>query len=103
MKIDVEGHEETVLRAAAPVLAERPPPVVIFESNRDQRPFWERGAIRVLADMDYELFGFGRGLFACPLVHVPRGAARVLECNDYVALHRGDSFAECKRVLGCAS
>lgn len=78
VKIDVEGHENSVLRGMRQFLAERRPPLVMFEYL--QRTNLEE-TLRFFAGVGYQVFGVGtngpiavtsraeplQDLFACPV------------------------------------
>ncbi len=55
LKIDVEGHEATVLTAASQWLADVRPATIIFESHDYGRPFFDRPLIALLTENGYQL------------------------------------------------
>lgn len=57
LKIDVEGHEISVLETLEPLFAVSSIPAVLFESNLDARPFSQRETPRWLQAHGYQLFG----------------------------------------------
>ncbi len=85
LKIDVEGHEATVLGAATHWLADVQPPVVLFESHTTGGPFLERPTVRLLRDAGYVLVQFPKALRAVHLVDVPADG-RLLLGFDFVAM-----------------
>lgn len=82
VKIDVEGHENSVLRGMRQFLAEKRPPLVMFEYL--QRTNLEQ-TLSIFAGVGYQVFEFGmngpvavtsrveplQDLFACPLERTP--------------------------------
>jgi len=82
VKIDVEGHENSVLRGMRHFLAEKRPPLVMFEYL--QRTNLEQ-TLRIFAGVGYQVFEVGKNgpvavtgrveplqdLFACPLELMP--------------------------------
>ena len=100
MKLDVEGHEVTILKAAARFLDTVTPDVVLFESNLDPAPLAEREILAILFARGYRIFGFARDLFTVRLVEQKQGAPSIAESNDYVALHNGPRLAGDMAALG---
>jgi FkbM family methyltransferase len=87
MKIDVEGHEEEVLRGAPLMLKERRPEFIVFESHRDHGPFWLRGEVRLLQEAGYRFREIRRTLFGGPsLVDVAVGTSMEPESEDFLAI-----------------
>jgi hypothetical protein len=82
VKIDVEGHENSVLRGMRHFLAEKRPPLVMFEYL--QRTNLEQ-TLSIFAGLGYQVFELGtngpvavtsqveplQDLFACPLERMP--------------------------------
>jgi FkbM family methyltransferase len=92
MKIDVEGHEATVLEAARATLIANSPEVIVFESNGGGDLF-QRPSIRLLLSLGYRLFGVAPSY---PEVTT----ANVVYCNDYLAIHDGPSLRSTLQSLG---
>jgi FkbM family methyltransferase len=61
MKLDVEGHEESVLRGATRLLQEIPPEVILFESH-DRRAAQERPVVQILARAGYRFADIPRAI-----------------------------------------
>ena len=82
VKIDVEGHEKSVLRGMQTFLAEKKPPLIMFEYL--QRTNLEE-TLRFFGTIGYQVFELGtsgpvaatkrveplQDLFACPLERTP--------------------------------
>lgn len=100
MKLDVEGHEATILKAAGGFLDRSPPDVILFESNRDSKPLAEREVLALLYARGYRIFGFDKGILRVGLVEQVQGAPSIPESNDYVALRAGPRLAADMAALG---
>lgn len=103
LKVDIEGHEAAFLHGARDVLVQRPPEVILFESNEvlfgRHIPFWEREPVRALHDLGYDMLRVGDavGAIAPRLSRVPLdGDDRGL---DFVAIH-GSRRREIAGLLG---
>ncbi|MBC7835859.1 MAG: FkbM family methyltransferase [Phycisphaerales bacterium] len=85
IKIDVEGHEEAVLRSLAPVLSVHRPRAVVFEHYGD--PTTAGSPIKKIFDsIDYRILAVRRGLFRWRLMDaaaVLRSGRRV---RDFVGV-----------------
>ena len=100
LKLDVEGHEATVVSAALDVLQRTPPDIVLFESNDDPLPFFSRHVVQLLLRLGYRIFGFENTIVSVKLRELVVNSADMLYCNDYVALHIGPALAQDMRRLG---
>jgi FkbM family methyltransferase len=90
MKIDVEGHEEEVLRGAPSMLRDLRPEFVVFESHRDHGPFRQRGEVRLMQDAGYRFQEIRRTAFGAPsLVDMQMGASGEPESEDFLAVAPG--------------
>lgn len=91
IKLDVEGHEADLLTAAADALADRPPPVLAFESLPIPTPPMERPAFRTLVGLGFEVWLLSPSPWRFGLVSLeassPKGS-RWPDSHDYVAVHR---------------
>lgn len=97
MKIDVEGHEETVFNAAEPFFRKTPPDVVIFESA-GAAPLLERPVAQILEQFGYALFSLDKA-FRRPRL-VPAKAGEQVPTIDHVALLKGASLDRDLELLG---
>ena len=85
MKIDIEGHEEAVFRAASDTLARLKPRAILFEDELGKAH--PEGAIgSVLNACGYRVFGLRKTLTATTLELVTQASSRVF--HDYVAVSR---------------
>lgn len=84
IKIDVEGHEETVFRSAERFFRERGPDTIIFESFGDG-PLLERPVARLLSDYGYKILSLDRTLLSPRLV--PPGP--MVASIDHIAIRNG--------------
>lgn len=89
LKLDVEGHEEAVLRGAQPYLRRNTPEVVLFESHGDS-PFRSRPVVRLLGELGFEFFQVPKALRALRLVPLP--GDETARGFDFVALRRGSDL-----------
>ena len=83
VKIDVEGHEETVFKALSPVIDKFKPRMILFETTGDAAA--PDGAIgQILKTSKYNVFGIKKGLTRVQFPPILSSA----DCkfNDYVAL-----------------
>ena len=87
VKIDVEGHEEAVLRTLQPILARWRPRAVLFEHGGDLHDAASVVA-RGFRDLDYRVLGIRKRLTCYQLVPVERLEAEGRHAHDYVAVPR---------------
>ena len=83
MKIDIEGHEETVLRTAEQFFRNRPPDAILFESA-GSGPLIERPVARWLIEYGYALFSFANS-FRQPKI-VPARPNQIVATIDHLAV-----------------
>ncbi|HUS24834.1 MAG TPA: FkbM family methyltransferase [Candidatus Binatia bacterium] len=55
LKIDVEGHETSVLRGAEGFLTRQPPQFILFESHGEPATFWDRSEVELLVNRGYRI------------------------------------------------
>ncbi len=96
VKIDVEGHEETILARSEPFIRRCRPACVLFEC-RDFSSFWERPGIRVLQNQGYRFFGL-RGFLRPGLTRLHFGTKIVNGLHDVVALSEEGEAAVNSRI-----
>jgi FkbM family methyltransferase len=85
MKMDIEGHEETVFRSAAQAITRLQPKAILFEDQLGKAgPAGPIG--RQLADCGYRVYGISKQLLATRLVLLD--TVTPLAFNDYLALSR---------------
>jgi FkbM family methyltransferase len=85
MKMDIEGHEETVFRSAAEAIARLQPKAILFEDQLGKSgPGGPIGML--LSDCGYRVYGVHKQLLATRLVLLD--PATPLAFNDYLALSR---------------
>jgi FkbM family methyltransferase len=83
VKIDVEGHEEQVIRSLLPVLRTVRPRAILFEEGGSKAaPDGQIGIM--LGDLGYETFGIRKRLFSNRLIPIRRSAD--CRCDNYVAV-----------------
>lgn len=83
VKIDVEGHEETVLKASANELNRLKPKAILFEEQ--ERKSHPKGAIGlILSEIGYSVYGIRKSLLGTSLVSIR--TERDCGFNDYIAL-----------------
>ena len=99
VKLDVEGHEETVLRSAEPFLSENRPAVITFESHHDGLPFWERGAVKVMRRLGYGFYSVPKAMFRMKLHRLAEGVEPSHHGYDFVAVAPGPQKSELLRAL----
>lgn len=84
VKIDVEGHEETVIASCLPYFAKFKPKIIVFE-NQNATSF--DAIYGMLRSIDYSIYGIGKSLTRLSFnkVHSSRERAH----HDYAALRPG--------------
>ena len=87
--------------AAQEALRQVPPEIVVFESNAESVPLFERDSVKLLLSMGYRIFGFEPSAWSLRL-REQRPDASPLYCNDYVALREGLQLTADMRLLGIA-
>jgi len=85
IKIDVEGHEEAVLRSLSPIIARHNPRAILFEhhGSLDHPKSFIRG---LFEDLRYRIFGLQKTLFRLRLVSLERLVAQGRSAPDYLAV-----------------
>lgn len=86
LKIDVEGHEPVILNAARDFLRKTPPDVIVFESHKSRGPFFERGEVKVLAELGYKFYAVHRHVFSIRLHGIREQADLADAWYDFVAI-----------------
>lgn len=100
IKIDVEGHEATVLRGADRFFAKHMPDVIVFESKQWDTLFWDRELIQLLDGYGFELFGVPRAKYSMYLDPISRDPKEKGLWHDYVAIHKNSpDYSALKSVL----
>jgi FkbM family methyltransferase len=85
MKVDIEGHEETLFRAGRKQLERLQPRVILFEDEA-HAPGSEGWIDEILESIGYDMFGVQKSLFATRLVAVSE--ANRTAFHDYLAVSR---------------
>jgi FkbM family methyltransferase len=85
LKLDVEGHEDHVIRGAEAWLKNGQVESILFEWN-DPRPVQTSDTVRILRELGYELFQVERTTLK---PRVTPMSARTSSANDYLALLPG--------------
>lgn len=109
LKIDVEGHEATVLEGLRPLFRDRPPAAVLFESvewfegigrgaRAEESPFAELATIRLLRDYGYRFYAVGRSLLRVNLYRVDAYATGHPPVSDLLAIHEAAASEIIKRL-----
>ena len=86
VKIDVEGHEETVFGNARAFFEQNRPDAIIFESFGDE-PLLDRPVTKLLSSLGYRLLSFERSLRRARLLPVHEG--EIVASIDHVAVREG--------------
>lgn len=100
MKLDVEGHESTILETAEPYFSGNAPDVIIFESNQcEPGGFEDRPTVRWLRRLGYRLLQFKRSE-TFGVEEISAAGAQPFG-NDFIAILDGDRFdAALRRLAG---
>jgi FkbM family methyltransferase len=99
IKLDVEGHEEQVLRGGLRFLEVTRPPVIVFESHDDGVPFRERPAVSLLAGLEYRFFELPKALLKMTLLPMASDARSSARNFDFVAVLPGREHQDVHRAL----
>lgn len=91
MKLDVEGHESTILQAAGPYFAANPPAIIVFESNSELGEFEGRPTVRWLRQFGYRIFQF-RNSDNLAVEEITAATSKTFG-SDFIAIHEGGRFA----------
>ncbi len=86
LKIDVEGHEPVVLRAAESFLRTTPPDIIVFESHTSRGPFFDRPEVQILASLGYRFHAIERKLFSIRLRPIRTESDLAHAWYDFVAI-----------------
>lgn len=94
MKLDVEGHEESVLRGALDFFRDRGPDVIVFESNKHlyleyAEQIWEEATVKLLESIGYIIFAIPKSKFRVQLRELNRETNSQVSSHDFVAVKRG--------------
>jgi FkbM family methyltransferase len=94
VKIDVEGHEETILQASKEHLAKLQPRAIIFEAGH--RCLWDSPLQRIFSEIDYRVYGIHKRLTKLVLRPI-----RALDdgCWNYIAISASASIPQRARWL----
>lgn len=68
LKIDVEGHEHTVLSAAKTWLSRTPPDAILYETQDYETPLAERPVSKLLVSLGYQLYPITKSRLRLKLV-----------------------------------
>jgi FkbM family methyltransferase len=97
LKIDVEGHEQTIFQAAEDFLTQMPPEIIVFESASDQ-PLLDRPIAKTISALGYKIFSIEKSLFSTKLI--PAGAGQQIKTIDHVAFYDGPSLQADLAAMG---
>jgi FkbM family methyltransferase len=97
LKMDVEGHEEHVLRGGARFFERNKPHAIISELNDAPGRLDQHPVVRALQELDYELWKIPRALTR-PRIEPIDGTSDSLS-HDILAIARGESHAQVLRSL----
>jgi FkbM family methyltransferase len=98
IKIDVEGHEETILSAARRFLDATPVDAILFESVATEGSFWRRHTILLLASMGYRFISIPKRMLTMKTFVVADQIDPDPACHDFVAVSSG-KFDEIANAL----
>lgn len=84
IKIDVEGHEPTILTAALEFLSQTTPDAVLFESIDREGPFRRRETVNILERLGYSFFALPKSMVRMRAVEVGKEADK--DWHDFVAV-----------------
>jgi FkbM family methyltransferase len=98
LKVDVEGHEESVFSGAERLLQENPPDFVLFESNSERTiPVLNRGSVKILRSHQYDIYDLARGWFGVRLIPCDESGNAYPKSDDLLAVR---SSAKLPKALG---
>ncbi len=87
VKIDVEGHEEAVIRSLGPVLKRLRPNAAVFEHGGDLSAA-DSSICKTLDEAGYDVRGVRKSLTAWSLATLDEMREGGFQCHDYVATPR---------------
>jgi FkbM family methyltransferase len=93
MKIDIEGYESTVLRAAAGMLAETTPDYIVAEVGPDWPEPDERDMFGILRELGYDLYNIPRTPLRNVVERFEDGETPVTTGHDVLAARSDDRDA----------
>lgn len=94
VKMDIEGHEETVFRSARHELARLQPRVILYE-DRDGKSAPDAPIARLLTDIGYRIYGVQKTVLATKLSAVTGDNAGTF--NDFLAVSTRRDLPEAAR------
>jgi FkbM family methyltransferase len=100
VKMDVEGHEASVLRGGVSFFREVRPEVIVFEVDTHSEELWTDSAAKILHDWGYELYAVLQTYFGLGLQPVGPGVVIQSTSHDFVALDPGTDLVDLKKRLG---
>ena len=86
IKLDVEGHEEVVLRAGAEYFKNNPPDAFITEMIRDELSFWDHPVPSQLLKLGYRLLEIPKATVQMYLIELIPGKAGPSKDCDIIAV-----------------
>jgi FkbM family methyltransferase len=93
LKIDVEGHEHTVLSCALDWLKEIKPEAILFETQDSHIPFRDRDVVRLLETLGYEFYPVGKAALRLTLTKDSELESWKRDhAHDVLAIHRDGSI-----------
>ncbi|MBV9389520.1 MAG: FkbM family methyltransferase [Chroococcidiopsidaceae cyanobacterium CP_BM_ER_R8_30] len=100
MKIDVEGHEEFVLRGGLDFFRDHGPDAIVFESSEHAGPFWEREPVKLLTSINYTIFAIKKSKFgSLRLQELNRQTDGQVSGHDFIAIKRGEQYEDILSAL----
>ena len=93
LKLDIEGHELTVLSCAEPWLRENQPDAVLFETRDGSASLREQPVVRLLERLQYDVYPVPKswlGLRFQRLDQLPKNPS--VQAHDALAIHRTASL-----------
>ncbi len=99
IKIDVEGHEETVIKGGEKFFIKISPKAILFEYNDLEKPFWDNYIIKWLSKNNYKLFEIPRAYYRMYLRELQINTPPSVESNDFLALKDTSIYNRLKKHI----
>lgn len=87
IKIDVENHEEHIIRGAKDYLSKKPADAIIIEVHPSNDLWINNPTLKILHDLGYVIYALPKSMLKVDLVCLDATAPANLNANDYLAIY----------------
>lgn len=99
IKIDVEGAELEILEVCAEPLRAAPAEFIVCETNDVAEKYWQQPLTRLLAGLDYQIYGVVKEIFTLRLFPIDMSRQDAITGHDVVAVHRSADLAPLRSAI----